>query len=75
MIKVCPSCRIGRLGLRPMVYIEWHGENLLVANHMPAEVCDVCGERVYDDEAIENLQRLLWSKPPFFSRTAYNRNS
>jgi YgiT-type zinc finger domain-containing protein len=58
-----------------MVYIEWHGENLLVANHMPAEVCDVCGERVYDDEAIENLQRLLWSKPPSFSRTAYNRNS
>jgi hypothetical protein len=46
-----------------MAYIEWHGKNLLVANHVPAEVCDVCGERVYDDQAIETLQRLLWSKP------------
>lgn len=63
MMKICPSCRIGRLGLRSMAYIEWHGKYLLIANHMPAEVCDVCGERVYDDQAIETLQRLLWSKP------------
>jgi hypothetical protein len=58
-----------------MAYIEWHGDNLLIANHMPAEVCDVCGERVYDDEAIENLQRLLWSKPLSAPKIFITRNS
>ncbi len=60
---ICPSCSLGRLGKRSMAYIEWHGNNLLIANRLPAYVCDLCGERIYDDEAIENLQRLLWAKP------------
>jgi YgiT-type zinc finger domain-containing protein len=49
---------------RSMAYIEWHGQNLLVVDRMPVQVCDVCGEQDYDNEALENLQRLLWSKPP-----------
>jgi hypothetical protein len=47
-----------------MAYIEWHHGNLLVVDRMPVEVCDVCGERDYDDVAIENLQRLLWANTP-----------
>ena len=73
-MNICPSCRIGRLGKRSMVYIEWYGENLLVTNRMPAHVCDVCGERIYDDEAIENLQRLIWSKPLKAPSILSNRN-
>jgi hypothetical protein len=42
---------------------------------MPAIVCDLCGERVYDHEALEHLQRLLWAGPPHSVRTAPNRNS
>jgi len=74
-MNLCPSCRIGRLGRRSMAYLEWHGRYLLVANRMPALVCDVCGERIYDDEAIETLQRLLWSKPLSTSAAIPNRNS
>lgn len=74
MINICPSCRIGRLGRRSMAYIEWHGKNLLVANRMPAQVCDVCSEQVYDDEAIENLQRLLWSNMPHTTNLILTRN-
>ncbi len=44
-----------------MAYIEWHHGDLLVVDRMPVEICDICGERDYDDTAIENLQRLLWS--------------
>jgi len=47
-----------------MAYIEWHHGNLLIVDRMPVEMCDVCGERDYDDVAIENLQRLLWSNSP-----------
>ncbi len=62
-MSLCPTCRIGRLGKRSMAYLEWHGKSLLIANRMPAYVCDICGERMYDDEAVESLQQLLWSKP------------
>lgn len=62
--NICPSCRIGRLQKRSMAYIEWYGKNLLVADRMPVQVCDVCGERDYDTEAIESLQQLLWSSAP-----------
>jgi YgiT-type zinc finger domain-containing protein len=71
----CPICRTGHLQKRTMAYLEWYGRNLLVVNRMPAMVCDVCQERVYDYEAIENLQRLLWSNLPNLTRAVPGRNS
>lgn len=47
-----------------MVYLEWYDKELLVVDHMPAIVCDICGERVYDHNALEHLQQLLWSGIP-----------
>jgi YgiT-type zinc finger domain-containing protein len=58
-----------------MVYLEWHDRSLLVVNRMPALVCDVCQERVYDYEAVESLQRLLWSTPLNLNRVVPGRNS
>jgi YgiT-type zinc finger domain-containing protein len=61
-MKICPTCHLGRLAKRSMAYIEWHGGNLLVVDRMPVQVCDVCGDQNYDDNAIEELHRLLWSR-------------
>jgi hypothetical protein len=47
-----------------MAYVQWHGDALLVVDRMPAIICDVCGERAYDEQAIERLQRLLWAQLP-----------
>jgi YgiT-type zinc finger domain-containing protein len=47
-----------------MVYVQWHGDALLVMDRMPAIVCDVCGEQAYDEQAVEHLQRLLWASTP-----------
>jgi hypothetical protein len=47
-----------------MAYVQWHGDALLVVDRMPAITCDVCGERAYDEQAIERLQRLLWAQSP-----------
>ena len=58
-----------------MVYLQWYGDSLLVANRMPAMVCDVCGERTYDDQAVESLQQLLWSYPPAPARAMTGRNT
>ncbi|RME76880.1 MAG: YgiT-type zinc finger protein [Chloroflexi bacterium] len=62
-MNICPTCHTGRLQKRLVSYLEWHGGALLVVNKMPAIVCDVCGERIYDHTALEDLQRLLWSPP------------
>ena len=71
MMNICPLCRVGRLMKRYMAYIEWYGSDLLIADRMPVRVCDVCGERSYDDEAIETLQRLLWSGVPAPTRVIH----
>lgn len=73
-MKICPACRMGRLRPRSMAYIEWYGKNLLIADRMPVQICDICGERIYDGEAIEHLQRLLWASLPVRSiQTISNR--
>jgi YgiT-type zinc finger domain-containing protein len=63
-MHICPTCHIGRLVKRSMAYLEWHGKNLLIVDRMPVQVCDVCGDQDYDDDAIEDLHRLLWSPSP-----------
>ena len=63
-MDICPYCHTGRLQRRAMVYVQWHGDALLIVDRMPAIVCDMCGERAYDDQAVEHLQRLLWATAP-----------
>lgn len=60
-MSICLQCHTGRLQRRAMVYAEWFGDDLLVVDRLPGVVCDVCGESAYDDEAVEQLQRLLWA--------------
>ena len=63
-MNMCPYCHTGRLERRNMVYLQWHDDALLVVDRMPAIVCDLCGERAYDEQAVEHLQRLLWAGAP-----------
>ncbi len=69
-INICPVCNTGRLQKRSMTYIEWYGKELLVIDRMPTFVCSVCDEQIYDQDALENLQRLLWANPPHNRRVA-----
>lgn len=64
MMNICPYCHTGRLQRRDMVYVQWHGAALLVVDRMPAIACDVCGEKAYDEQAVEHLHRLLWANAP-----------
>ena len=63
-MNICPYCHTGRLQRRDMAYVQWHGDALLVVDRMPAIICDVCGEKAYDEQAVESLQRLLWANSP-----------
>ena len=58
-----------------MAYVEWYGKDLLVVDRMPVELCDLCGERAYDNEAMESLQRLLWANIPDSTKAIPYRNT
>ena len=64
MTAHCSSCHGGRLQRQNLTYLQWHENGLLIVNRMPALVCDLCGDHIYDYDAVEHLQRLLWSNPP-----------
>ena len=37
-------------------------EKLVVVEHVPARVCDQCGERLYRSETVERLQKTVWEQ-------------
>jgi YgiT-type zinc finger domain-containing protein len=74
-MNVCPACHTGRLQRRSIAYVEWYDKKLLIVDRMPAIVCDICGERVYDNDAMEHLQRLLWAGPLHSTNNTISSNT
>ena len=35
-------------------------ERFVIVEHVPAEVCDRCGETTFSPEVVERLQQTLW---------------
>ena len=70
MRLLCTYCHTGKLELRKLPYIQWHEKDLLIVDRIPALICDTCGDKSYDPNALENLQRLLWSNLADRSTTA-----
>jgi len=55
----CTECQAGMLHLCYLTYFTWLGDELITVPNFPAWVCDVCGRREYDDQAISWLSMLL----------------
>lgn len=55
----CNECPAGMLQPRLITYFTWLGEELITVPHFPAWVCDMCGKREYDEQAISWLTTLL----------------
>jgi YgiT-type zinc finger domain-containing protein len=45
--------------LQHITYFTWLGEELVTVPNFPAWVCDVCGQREYDERAISWLTTML----------------
>jgi len=57
----CPRC--GQLTHAAMVKTAmWSGEQLVVVEDIPAQVCDSCAEQFYDEDATEALRQLVEDK-------------
>ncbi len=53
-IDGCP----GEYEQREIVHVERHGNDIMVIEHVPAEVCDVCGDVLFTPETVRQLERL-----------------
>jgi hypothetical protein len=63
-MDVCPNCHAGTLRRRPVTYAAWHAlsgeaDAHFVVTRVPAWLCDVCGIRLFDQEALAWLMPLL----------------
>jgi YgiT-type zinc finger domain-containing protein len=55
----CIDCQAGVLSRRYVTYFTWLGEELITVQNFPAWVCDVCGKREYDHQAVMWVNMLL----------------
>ena len=37
-------------------------EKLVLVEHVPAKVCDQCGERLFSPDTVERLQKTVWEQ-------------
>jgi YgiT-type zinc finger domain-containing protein len=56
---ICPICHFGKLGERQVTHTQIFEGQLIVIPNVPALVCDVCGEKILDDEVLTRLSGLL----------------
>jgi YgiT-type zinc finger domain-containing protein len=55
----CPECHAGHMETNHITYFTWLAGELITVPDFPAWVCDVCGRREYDGQAIAQLNILL----------------
>jgi YgiT-type zinc finger domain-containing protein len=58
-IEDCP----GNYERRNVVHTVRHSGEVVVIDHVPAEVCDVCGDVLLDPETVRHIERLLAHRP------------
>ena len=61
----CSSCG-GRVTPRYVQKPCWWGERLIaIVDHVPAGVCEQCGERYYEAKVLKSIENLLKHKRAF----------
>lgn len=59
----CSECSIGMMHKAKVTYFTWLADEMITVPNFPAWICDVCGKREYDVEALNNLALLLSPLP------------
>ena len=60
----CEVCSIGERHPKLIRYSLPTAEGLILVEHVPAEVCERCGEVTLSPEVVERLQRTVWQQEP-----------
>ena len=57
--SICPVCHVGKLQERKITYTQVYEGQFIVIPNVEALVCDVCGEKVFDNIVLRRLNGLL----------------
>lgn len=57
--QICQTCHMGRLTVKATTYTQVFDGHLVALHNVPALVCDVCGEQVFDSQVLSRLAGLL----------------
>ncbi len=57
---------VGQYDRRKVVHTVRHRGEVVVVDHVPAEVCSVCGDVLFEPETVRHIEKLLESReaPP-----------
>jgi YgiT-type zinc finger domain-containing protein len=55
----CNECNAGMMHLQHITYFTWLDDELVTVPNFPAWVCDMCGRREYDSQAVSWLVAIL----------------
>ncbi len=55
----CEECGIGRCRYVATPYLLKLGKHMLVMPDSPSYVCDICGNRFYDEDFLNSVHHLL----------------
>lgn len=55
----CRKCQGGRKHMQTVTLMTWLGDDLITVPDFPAWICDLCGHRLYDTQALARLSLLL----------------
>jgi len=58
-IQPCIHCQGGRKRLKTATLMTWLGDDLITVPNFPAWICDICGHRNYDTQALAQLSLML----------------
>jgi YgiT-type zinc finger domain-containing protein len=60
----CDVCAIGERRPQLIQYSVPMAGRLILVDHVPAEVCDRCGEVTLSPDVVERLQQTVWRREP-----------
>ena len=60
----CDVCAVGERHHELIRYTLSTGDRLVLIDHVPAEVCDRCGEVTLSPDVVERLQQTIWRHEP-----------
>jgi len=65
--ELVTRCRIpdcpGTYEVRRIIHAERHGEQIVVIDDVPAEVCDFCGDTLFGPDTVEMLEQITVALP------------
>jgi hypothetical protein len=74
-VYACPSCHVGRLRRKELVFFDLLVGWPIIAQHFPGWSCLLCGYHAYDPDALMQVQAMLWNVRDLPSQRSANQSN